>query len=198
MEGKIKKILELKKEKGAVILAHYYTNEEVQEIADYVGDSYFLSEIAQKLKEKVIVMCGVFFMGEGVKILNPEKTILIPDEKADCPMAHMADIEKIKEVRKKYEDVAVVCYVNSTAELKAASDVCVTSANALKIVKKLSNKNIYFIPDEHLGRYVASKVPEKNFIFNNGCCYVHAEVTKKDVEEMKEKYLMQKFSSPRM
>ncbi|MFR3817878.1 MAG: quinolinate synthase NadA [Fusobacterium varium] len=188
MEGKIKKILELKKEKGAVILAHYYTNEEVQEIADYVGDSYFLSEIAQKLKEKVIVMCGVFFMGESAKILNPEKTILIPDEKADCPMAHMADIEKIKEVRKKYEDVAVVCYVNSTAELKAASDVCVTSANALKIVKKLSNKNIYFIPDEHLGRYVASKVPEKNFIFNNGCCYVHAEVTKKDVEEMKEKY----------
>ena len=167
MDDKIKKILELKKEKEAVIIAHYYTNEEVQEIADYVGDSYFLSEIAQKLKEKVIVMCGVFFMGENVKILNPEKTILIPDEKADCPMAHMADIEKIKEVRKKYEDVAVVCYVNSTAELKAASDVCVTSANALN---------------------VASKVPEKNFIFNNGCCYVHAEVTKKDVEEMKEKY----------
>lgn len=188
MKEKIEKISELKREKGAVILAHYYANDEVQEVADYVGDSYFLSEIAQKLKEKIIVMCGVFFMGESVKILNPEKTILVPDKNADCPMAHMADIEKIKEVREKYKDIAVVCYVNSTAELKQASDICVTSANALKIVKKLSNKNIYFIPDEHLGRYVASQVPEKNFIFNDGCCYVHAAVRKEDVEEIKRKH----------
>lgn len=188
MKDKIKKILELKKEKGAAILAHYYVNDEVQEIADYVGDSYYLSEIAKRLDEKVIVMCGVFFMGESVKILNPEKTVLVPDENADCPMAHMADIDKVKEVREKYEDVAVVCYVNSTAELKAASDICVTSANALKIVKKLPNKNIYFIPDKHLGRYVASQIPEKNFIFNNGCCYVHAAVTKEDVEKIKEKH----------
>ena len=137
MKDKIKKILELKKEKGAAILAHYYVNDEVQEIADYVGDSYYLSEIAQKLDEKVIVMCGVFFMGESVKILNPEKTVLVPDENADCPCTY-ADIDKVKEVREKYEDVAVVCYVNSTAELKAASDICVTSANALKIVKKTS------------------------------------------------------------
>ena len=188
MEEKIRRILELKKEKNAIILAHYYVNDEVQEIADYVGDSYFLSEIAQNLKEKVIIMCGVFFMGESVKILNPEKTVLVPDENADCPMAHMADINKIKEIREEYEDVAVVCYVNSTAQLKAASDICVTSANALKIVKKLPNKNIFFIPDEHLGRYVASKIPEKNFIFNKGCCYVHADVTKVDVEEVKRKY----------
>ena len=188
MEEKIRRILELKKEKNAIILAHYYVNDEVQEIADYVGDSYFLSEIAQNLKEKVIIMCGVFFMGESVKILNPEKIVLVPDENADCPMAHMADINKIKEIREEYEDVAVVCYVNSTAQLKAASDICVTSANALKIVKKLPNKNIFFIPDEHLGRYVASKIPEKNFIFNKGCCYVHADVTKVDVEEVKRKY----------
>ena len=116
-------------------------------------------------------------MGESAKILNPEKTVLMPDMQADCPMAHMADVKRIEQVRKEYDDVAVVCYINSTAELKTHSDVCVTSSNALKIVKSLPNKNIFFIPDENLGRYIATKVPEKNFIFNDGFCHVHKGVT---------------------
>ena len=137
-------IEQLKKEKNAVILAHYYVRPEVQEIADYVGDSFYLSKVAVGLKEKTIVFCGVSFMGESAKILNPEKTVLMPDMAADCPMAHMASAETIEKIRSEYDDLAVVCYINSTAELKRHSDVCVTSSNAVKIVKALPNKNIFF------------------------------------------------------
>ncbi len=172
----------LKQEKDAVILAHYYVDDEVQEIADYVGDSYYLSKIATQIPQQTICFAGVSFMGESAKILNPEKTVLLPDMTADCAMAHMASVEDIERVRREYDDVAVVCYINSTTELKAHSDVCVTSANALKIVKKLSNKNIFFIPDQHLGSYIAAKVPEKHFIFNNGFCPVHQKF---DVENIK-------------
>lgn len=185
MNEKQLRIQELKKEKDAVILAHYYVNDEVQEIADYVGDSYYLSEIATKIKEKVLVLCGVRFMGESAKILNPDKKVLMPDMQADCPMAHMADAEKIEEIRSKYEDVAVVCYVNSTAELKVHSDVCVTSSNAVKIVRALPNKNIFFIPDQHLGTYVAAQVPEKNIILNQGYCPIHARITVEEIREAK-------------
>ena len=129
-------IKKLKKEKDAVILAHYYVRPEVQDIADYIGDSFYLSSVATELTAKTIVFCGVSFMGESAKILNPEKTVLMPDLQADCSMAHMADIDRIKKVRETYEDVAVVCYINSTAELKEYSDVCVTSANAVKIAKQ--------------------------------------------------------------
>ena len=188
MENKFGKIKKLKEEKDAIILAHYYTEPEVQKIADYVGDSYFLSEKAREVKEKVIVMCGVSFMGESVKLLNKDKIVLLPDMSADCPMAHMATVEKIKEMREKYEDLAVVCYVNSTAELKAHSDVCVTSANALKIAERLPNKNIFFIPDQHLARYISTKLPEKNFIFNEGWCPIHNELTKEELLKAKEKY----------
>lgn len=181
-----RKIEELKKEKNAVILAHYYVPDEVQEVADYIGDSFYLSKIAKQAEQDTIVFCGVSFMGESAKILNPDKLVLMPDVTADCPMAHMAQVEKIEEVRRQYDDVAVVCYINSTGELKKHSDVCVTSANAMKIVKALPNKNIYFIPDENLGRYVASQVPEKNFIFNDGFCPVHAKVEKRDVSSAKE------------
>ena len=188
MENKFEKIKKLKEEKDAIILAHYYTEPEVQKIADYVGDSYFLSEKAREVKEKVIVMCGVSFMGESVKLLNKDKIVLLPDMSADCPMAHMATVEKIKEMREKYEDLAVVCYVNSTAELKAHSDVCVTSANALKIAERLPNKNIFFIPDQHLARYISTKLPEKNFIFNEGWCPIHNELTEEELLKAKEKY----------
>lgn len=177
MNEKIQEIERLKREKDAVILAHYYVNDEVQEIADYVGDSYFLSEVATKVREQTIVLCGVSFMGESAKILNPKKKVLLPEENADCPMAHMATVEQIEEVRRAYEDVAVVCYVNSTAELKAHSDVCVTSSNALKIVQALPNRNIFFIPDENLGRHVARECPDKHFIFHDGYCHVHAYIT---------------------
>lgn len=182
MNEKQAQILKLKQEKDAVIMAHYYVEDDIQEIADYVGDSYYLSEMATKITEKTIVLCGVSFMGESAKLLNPDKKVLLPDWSADCPMAHMAAVEKIKEVRQKYgEDVAVVCYVNSTAELKAHSDVCVTSSNALKVVRALQNPIIYFIPDQHLGRYVAERVPEKKFIFNEGGCPVHMMLTGEDI-----------------
>lgn len=179
-------IQELKKEKNAVILAHYYVNPEIQEIADYVGDSYYLSKVAVDLKEQTIVFCGVSFMGESAKILNPKKLVLMPDASADCAMAHMADAETIKRMREEYGDLAVVCYINSTAELKRHSDVCVTSANAVKIVKALPNQNIFFIPDRNLAHFVAKQVPEKNFVYNEGYCPVHEEIQVKEIQKEKE------------
>ncbi len=182
----IEKISEWKQKRDAIILAHYYVDDKVQAVADYVGDSFYLSKIAAKAKAQVILFCGVSFMGESAKILSPEKTVLMPDRLADCPMAHMADIGKIREMRDKYEDLAVVCYINSTALLKTYSDVCVTSSNALKIVKALPNQHIFFIPDENLGRYVASQVPEKHFIFNEGFCHVHKGILAENVKKTKE------------
>ena len=182
MSEKKERITQLKKEKDAVILAHYYVPDEVQEIADYVGDSFYLSRIATQIPQKTICFAGVRFMGESAKILNPQKTVLLPEPMADCPMAHMADPDKILEIRDSLGDVAVVCYINSTAELKQYADVCVTSSNALKIVRALPNKHIYFIPDENLGRYIASRLPEKHFIFNDGFCHVHTSITRENVE----------------
>ena len=179
------KIQALKEARNAVILAHYYVPDEVQEIADYVGDSYYLSKLARDAEEETIVFCGVSFMGESAKILSPNKTVLMPDPAADCAMAHMADLIKIKEMREKYDDLAVVCYINSTAELKTYSDVCVTSSNALKIVRNLPNENIFFIPDGNLGRYVAEQIPEKNIILNDGYCPIHAAWTKEEVLKAK-------------
>ena len=175
----------LKKEKDAVILAHYYVPGEVQACADYIGDSFYLSKAAVNLKASTLVFAGVTFMGASAKILNPEKTVLLPDTTADCPMAGMADAERIQRMREQYEDLAVVCYINSSAELKQYADICVTSSNAVDIVKKLPNKNIYFIPDKNLGSYVAEQVPEKHVILNDGYCYVHNQVTKEQVEEIK-------------
>ncbi len=182
------RILELKKEKDAVILAHYYVPDEVQEVADYIGDSFYLSKVATGIDAGTIVFCGVSFMGESAKILNPNKVVIMPDETADCPMAHMADVDKINRVREQYEDVAVVCYINSDAELKVHSDVCVTSANAVKIVKALPNENIYFIPDMNLAHFVASKVSDKNFIFNDGFCPIHHALTSEEVLKAKTQY----------
>ena len=182
------KILKLKKEKNAVILAHYYAPAEAQEIADYVGDSFYLAKIAKKSAADIIVFCGVSFMGESAKILNPDKKVLMPDITADCPMAHMVEREKLEQMRKRYKDLAVVCYINSSAELKCLSDVCVTSSNAVKIVKALSNENVFFIPDRNLGRYVASQIPEKNIIINDGYCPIHASITLSQLLEEKEKH----------
>ncbi len=178
-------IKRLKEEKDVVILAHYYVDGQVQEIADMVGDSYFLAKKATEVSQQNILFCGVSFMGESAKILNPDKRVIMADEFADCPMAHMVDISRIEEVREQYPDVAVVCYVNSTAEIKAHSDVCVTSSNALRVVKALPNKHIFFIPDNNLGRYIATLVPEKEFIFNDGFCHVHTSIHKENVEEAK-------------
>lgn len=181
----IDEIQTLKKEKNAVILAHYYVNDEVQAVADYIGDSFYLSRVATEIQVKQIVFAGVSFMGESAKILNPDKRVFMPDASADCAMAHMADVKKIGQMRQAYEDLAVVCYINSTAELKMYSDVCVTSANAVKIVKNLPNKNIFFIPDGNLGWYVKEQVPEKNIILNEGYCPVHAAMTAEQVKAAK-------------
>lgn len=180
------KIKALQKEKDVVILAHYYVDGEVQEIADYVGDSYYLSKVATNVPQKTILFAGVTFMGESAKILNPGKTVVMADECADCPMAHMVTVDRIREVREEYEDLAVVCYVNSTAEIKTVSDVCVTSSNAVKVVQNLTEKNIFFVPDNNLGRYVAEMVPEKHFIFNDGFCHVHTSIYAENVKAAKE------------
>ena len=182
------KIRELKEKKNAIILAHYYTPSEIQEVADYVGDSFYLAKIAKNSTADVIVFCGVAFMGESAKILNPKKKVLMPDVSADCPMARMVKKNKIEEMRAKYDDLAVVCYINSTAELKCKSDVCVTSSNAVKIVRNLPNKNIFFIPDKNLGRYVAELVPEKNIILNDGYCPIHAKLSVEELIETKKLY----------
>ena len=171
------RIGQLKIAKNAVVLAHYYAPAEVQEIADYVGDSFYLAKIAKQSDADIIVFCGVAFMGESAKILNPDKKVLMPNPTADCPMAHMVADGIIEEMRSRYDDLAVVCYINSTAELKCKSDVCVTSSNAVKIVKSLPNKNIFFIPDKNLGSFIANQVPEKNIILNDGCCPIHANIT---------------------
>ena len=181
-------IEQLKKEKNVVILAHYYSPADVQDIADYVGDSFYLAKIAKQSKADIIVFCGVYFMGESAKILNPDKKVLMPDLTADCAMAHMVADGIIDEMRNKYDDLAVVCYINSTAELKCQSDVCVTSSNAVKIVNSLPNKNIFFIPDKNLGRFVAEQVPEKNIILNDGCCPIHAKITAEQLLAEKENH----------
>ena len=183
-----KQIEKLKQAKNAVILAHYYVPAEVQEIADYVGDSFYLAKVAKQSEADVIVFCGVQFMGESAKILNPDKKILMPNKDADCPMAHMVADGIIEDMRKKYEDLAVVCYINSTAALKCKSDVCVTSSNAVKIVRALPNKNIFFIPDKNLGSYVAKQVPEKSIILNDGCCPIHTKIRVEQIEILRREH----------
>ena len=182
------RVAQLKKEKNAVILAHYYAPEEVQEIADFVGDSFYLAKVAKESNADIIVFCGVRFMGESAKILNPHKKVLMPDPVADCAMAHMVKDGIIEKMRKEYEDLSVVCYINSTAALKVKSDVCVTSSNAVNIVKALKSKNIFFIPDKNLGSFVKEQVPEKNIILNDGCCPIHAEITREQLLAEKAKH----------
>ncbi|MBQ4568484.1 MAG: quinolinate synthase NadA [Ruminococcus sp.] len=175
-------IEELKKRKNAVILAHYYAPAETQAVADFVGDSFYLAKIAKESLADVIVFCGVQFMGESAKILCPQKKVLMPDLTADCAMAHMVEEGLIERMRQEYEDLAVVCYINSTAALKCKSDVCVTSSNAVRIVSSLPNKNIFFIPDKNLGSFVKAQVKDKNIILNDGCCPVHVRMQAQDVK----------------
>ncbi len=188
MEQLVNEIRELAKQRDAVILAHYYVDAEIQKLADYVGDSFYLAKVAREVPNKTIVFCGVTFMGESACILNPDKTVLIPNERSCCPMAMMVDEEEIGRVRSQYDDLAVVCYINSMAASKALVDVCVTSSNALKIVRNLPQKNIYFIPDQNLGSWIAEQVPEKNFIFGKGYCHVHDSIGTEDVEKAKAMY----------
>ena len=180
---KQEEIKQLKAEQDAVILAHYYVDPQVQELADYIGDSFYLSKVAAGLENRTLVFCGVSFMGESGKLLSPDKVVLMPDAQADCPMAHMVTKEEVEQYRKEYPGLAVVCYINSTAEIKSWSDVCVTSANAIQIVRNLPNQDILFIPDKNLGRYVASQVPEKHVMLVKGP--VHDQMSQKEVSGLK-------------
>ena len=174
----VEAIRQLKTQRDAVILAHYYVAPEVQAVADYVGDSFYLAKLAKSLPQQTIVLCGVEFMGESAKLLNPNKTVLLPEPGADCPMAHMVKRETVDAARAEYgDDLAVVCYVNSTVEIKSWSDVCVTSSNAVKIVSELPQQHILFIPDQNLGRFVAEQVPQKHVILNKGYCPRHHIIT---------------------
>lgn len=175
----------LKRANDAVVLAHYYTRPEVQRAADYVGDSFALARLATSVPQRTLVIAGVSFMAESMKLLNPDKRVLVPDPSADCPMAHMVSRATVLEARERYgDDLAVVCYVNSTAEIKSWSDVCVTSSNAVRIVRGLSQRHVLFIPDEHLGRYVAQQVPEKHVVLNDGRCPFHAQIGAREVRDL--------------
>lgn len=178
-------IRRLAKEKDALILAHYYQRLEVQMAADIFGDSFELAKKAKLAENRMVVFCGVRFMAESAKILNPGKKVLLPAPDAGCPMADMVTPDDVLALREKYPDAAVVCYVNSSAATKAVSDICCTSSNAVKVVKSLPNKQIIFVPDKNLGGYVARLVPEKEFILHNGFCPTHRNITAAEVDKAK-------------
>lgn len=175
------KIIEVKKATNTIILAHTYQEPDIIDVADVTGDSFFLSKKAAELKAERVVMCGVRFMAESVKILSPETETVLPVASATCPMAEQILPERVRKFKEENPDACVVAYINTTAALKAECDVCVTSSSAIKIVKSLPEKDILFIPDQHLGSFVAKKVPEKNIILWDGYCPVHALLTKEDV-----------------
>jgi quinolinate synthase len=181
-------IQELKKKHHAVILAHNYQNPEIQDVADFVGDSLDLSIKATKTDAKTIVFCGVDFMAEAAKILNPEKTVILPDKTANCPMAEMVDAESLSWLIKEHPDAEVVAYINTTADVKALADICCTSANGVKIVKSRTAKKIIFVPDRNLGMYIQKQVPEKEMILWPGVCRTHHDIKKEDIVLLKKKH----------
>lgn len=183
MQKLVDKINTLKKAKQAVILVHNYQRPEIYDVADFIGDSLELAKKAVKTDAKIILFCGVNFMAETAKILNPHKKILLPTYEARCPMAGMVDIEELKQMQTKYPKAKTVCYINTTAETKSYCDVCCTSANAVEIVKNLEAKQIIFLPDKNLANYVQSQLPKKEIIPWNGFCYVHDKIL---VEKLKE------------
>lgn len=184
----INEIKKLKIERNAIILAHNYQLPEIQDAADVVGDSFALSKYAEKTDNDVIVFCGVHFMAESAKILSPEKTVLLPVKDAGCPMADMVTAERLLHMKQKYPDAAIVTYVNSSADVKAISDICCTSSNAVKVVESLKNKRVIFAPDKNLGSYISKKVKNKEIILWEGCCITHRSVTPEEVYKMKELY----------
>lgn len=178
-------ILKLKKEKDICILAHCYQSPDILEVADFVGDSFALSVSASKVTNKTVIMCGVRFMAETVKILSPDKKVILANGDAGCPMAEMMDKELIEQVKEQYPDYTVVAYINTTSKLKTVCDVCVTSSSALKICKSLDTDKILFIPDKNLGSYIAKQLPEKEFKLLSGGCPTHARMGISDVKKAK-------------
>lgn len=182
------RIRQLAKEQNAVILSHNYTNPDLQDIADYTGDSLELSRIAAKTEADKIIFCGVHFMAETAKILSPEKTVLIPDKNAGCPMADTITLEELRDFKAKYPGVPVVAYVNTTAEIKSEVDICCTSGNALNVVRNFPAEKMLFVPDRNLGSYIQKLVPEKELICWQGCCPVHHKITAVDLINAKRQH----------
>jgi len=183
----VEKILSLKRERNAVILAHNYQLGEVQDIADFVGDSLELSQNAAKTDAEVIVFCGVHFMAETASILCPDKIVLLPDMNAGCPMADMITIEKLEEKKREHPGATVVCYVNSTAEVKAGSDICCTSANALEVIGSLDSEEVLFVPDQYLGHYISTKTSKKMYLWP-GYCPTHIRIRPEHITELRREY----------
>ncbi len=178
------KLAVLKKERNAIILAHYYQRDEIQEVADFRGDSFLLAQKAASTDAETIVFCGVHFMGESAKILAPNKTVLIPDERAGCPMADMVNVDGLKALKAKHPNAKVVAYINTSADVKAETDICCTSANAVKVIESVDAEEIIWVPDKNLGHYV-SQFTDKKIIIWEGYCNTHDMLTVKDVEEMR-------------
>lgn len=184
-------ILKLKKQKNAVILAHCYQNVEIDEVADYVGDSLYLSQMAAKTDAEIIVFAGVYFMAETAKILNPTKKVLLPRMESGCLMADMINLEQLREFKAKHPNIPTVCYINSTAEVKSECDICCTSSNAVKIVESLVKegaKEVLFVPDTYLGTWVQSKLTGVNVIPFPGYCPTHLRIKPEDILEKKKEY----------
>lgn len=181
-----KNILELKQQRNAVIVAHNYQIDEVQAIADVIGDSFALSKYCASIPQDVIVFCGVHFMAESAKILSPQKTVLLPEINAGCPMADMVTAESLRALKRDHPNAAVVCYINTSAEVKAECDICCTSSNAVKVIQSMAEEEIIFVPDKNLGSYIAKKVPEKRMIIWDGFCVTHHRVTMEEVQKAKE------------
>jgi len=184
----IKKIDLLKKKRGAIILVHNYQPPEIQDIADYVGDSLELAKISHRIDCAIIVFCGVHFMAETAKIFNPDKMILIPDEHAGCPMADMITAEQLLGEKESHPGAVVVTYINSTADVKALSDICCTSANGVKVANSVKNEEIIFTPDKYLGSYVANRVKNKKFYLWSGYCPTHMVFSKEGILKLKDEY----------
>ena len=188
MSDLITKILDLKQKKNAIILAHSYQNIEIDEVADFVGDSLYLSQKAKETKAEIIVFAGVYFMAQTAKIISPDKKVLLPNLDAGCLMADMINLKQMIEFKEKYPEIPVVCYINSTAEVKAKCDICCTSSNAIEIVKSLNVPRVLFVPDANLGKYVESQLNGVEVITYNGCCPVHDNITVEEILNIRKKY----------
>ena len=184
----INKINQLKKEKNAIILTHCYQNIEIDEVSDFVGDSLYLSKMAAQTNANIILFAGVYFMAQSAKLLSPNKKVLLPEISSGCMMADMINVENLKSFKAKYPNIPVVCYINSTAEVKALCDVCCTSSNAIEVVKNLKSDKVLFVPDNYLGKYVQEQLPNIEIITFNGFCPIHQRIRVEEIELARKNY----------